>query len=103
MTRISTTPSEPTQPSGVGSTDALDITAYVSALALAIDHFGLIAFSTAVADLADRARDIAPVAARVLEDPAQPLAARERAFARVSLVLTRAATGTWTPEDEATA
>ena len=61
---------------------------YLSALAVAIDHFGLDAFSSVVTDLAHRARDVAPAAACVLGDPSQPLAARERAFALVSMALT---------------
>jgi hypothetical protein len=80
-----------------------DTAGYVNALAVAIDHFGLVAFSSALTDLAERAHDVAPVAARVLADPDQPLAARERAFARVALALTSTRSGRWPGLQEETA
>jgi len=76
------------QQEDAGSTGPIELAAYITALRLAIDHFGLDAFSSAVAELAHRAMGIAPDAARVLADPEQTLTARESAFAAVSLALT---------------
>lgn len=66
-----------------------DQTAFIVELAMAIDTFGLEAFPDAVAELADRAREVAPTASRILADAAETVATRERAFAEVCLALTR--------------
>ena len=72
------------RPSGI----TYDQVAYITELAVAVDHFGIEAFSGAVTELAHRARKLTPIASRILVDDSEPLASRERAFAQVCLALT---------------
>lgn len=70
-------------------------------LAWAIDRDGIARHEAAVARLANWARSLGldPVLADVLADPAQPEAARERAFGALSRAVARPGQGEHRPSD----